>query len=478
MKSAKWKFCCGILLTPEYATASESDECPRCGGENHYEMIDTSLLVGLVGFTNTGKTVSLATLYDQLSHSSRQWNVKINDEAFEHFAETYKGIGMGRIAPTVPAGPLYLFMRIIWQRRYPIDLIMFDVAGEHYSQSVFRKNTDNWPAKSLEGILARCRSIMVTIACEDLQRRRSALPDDHDPDREMARLFRALLATKNCLRQVIVLLVGIDVYAETAPEADRLAHSDFDSQYRIFAGVIKNARIALDVVPISNIGLGNTWEKLGDGAPLNPYNVLEPVRRLMPFYLPWWRRLFRLPSRSRAPHELASSARRSQAESQHTRVTSPAQHPAGDSRTATRGSVFVSYRRDDGSETARLLRRELQSLGWQVFLDVDDLRSSYFDERLLLEVDRADSFIIILSPDALSRCVDAGDFLRQEIARAIALKKRIVPVIKDGFTFPQLDSMPADIRELARHNGVRYSHDFFQATLDKLVSFLAEAESV
>jgi uncharacterized membrane protein YeaQ/YmgE (transglycosylase-associated protein family) len=140
-----------------------------------------------------------------------------------------------------------------------------------------------------------------------------------------------------------------------------------------------------------------------------------------------------------------------------------------------RGSVFISYRRDRGSEAARLIQKELESRGWNVFLDVDDLRSSYFDERLLREIDKADNFVIILSPEALNRCSQEDDFLRKEIAHALARKKRIVPIIKDGFSFPDNEVLPADIRELSRHNGIRYSHDFFQAAMDKLVSFLAES---
>ena len=51
------------------------------------------------------------------------------------------------------------------------------------------------------------------------------------------------------------------------------------------------------------------------------------------------------------------------------------EHPAG--------SVFISYRREGGAETARLLRYELLARGWDVFLDVEDLKGGTFDERLL-----------------------------------------------------------------------------------------------
>ena len=45
--------------------------------------------------------------------------------------------------------------------------------------------------------------------------------------------------------------------------------------------------------------------------------------------------------------------------------------------------AFISYRRETGADTARLIRAELLSRGMKTFLDVDDLGSFHFDERLL-----------------------------------------------------------------------------------------------
>jgi hypothetical protein len=134
--------------------------------------------------------------------------------------------------------------------------------------------------------------------------------------------------------------------------------------------------------------------------------------------------------------------------------------------------VFISYRREGGAETARLIRSELQKRGIDAFLDVDDLGASHFDERLLGEIERASSFVLILSPGSLRRCREEGDWLRREIAHAIEKKKNIVPVLKDGFDFPPVDSLPSQIADLPRYNCVVYSHAYFGATIDKLISFL------
>lgn len=45
--------------------------------------------------------------------------------------------------------------------------------------------------------------------------------------------------------------------------------------------------------------------------------------------------------------------------------------------------IFISYRRQGGAETARLISSHMQSQGFDVFLDVDRIRSEFFDDRLL-----------------------------------------------------------------------------------------------
>lgn len=137
--------------------------------------------------------------------------------------------------------------------------------------------------------------------------------------------------------------------------------------------------------------------------------------------------------------------------------------------------AFISYRRETGADTARLIRAELLSRGMKTFLDVDDLGSFHFDERLLQEIEGSPHFILILSPGALDRCIDEDDWLRREIAHAISKDRNIVPVLKEGFRFPPKKSLPSDIADLPRYNCVQYSHTYFEATIDKLLDFCGGA---
>ena len=135
-------------------------------------------------------------------------------------------------------------------------------------------------------------------------------------------------------------------------------------------------------------------------------------------------------------------------------------------------STFISYRREGGAEIARLISSQLQRRGVTTFLDIDDLGAQCFDERLLNAIKSAQNFVLILSPGSLDRCGDENDWLRQEISLALRLRKNIVPVFKEGFVFPDPTRIPQDLADLPRYNCVTFSHEYFGASLDRLVGFL------
>ena len=147
----------------------------------------------------------------------------------------------------------------------------------------------------------------------------------------------------------------------------------------------------------------------------------------------------------------------------------PAAEPA---RAEASKGVFLSYRREGGAETARLLRKELERHGVPCFLDVDDLGASHFDDRLLGEIERRPNFVVILSPGCLDRCADESDWLRREISFAIAKQKNVVPILKQEFDFPAREALPEDLSDLPRYNCVVYSHSYFSAAMERLLGFL------
>ncbi len=150
----------------------------------------------------------------------------------------------------------------------------------------------------------------------------------------------------------------------------------------------------------------------------------------------------------------------------------PSHNLRGLIRFAFRKTTFISYRRETGSEMARIVQSELNKRGFSYFLDVDDLGAQQFGTELLKEIEAAPNFVVVLSPGCLDRCKDKDDWLRREIAHAITTQRNIVPILIDGFDYPARKFLPVDVDELTNHNGVTYSHEYFSATFDKLVGFL------
>jgi exo-beta-1,3-glucanase (GH17 family) len=134
--------------------------------------------------------------------------------------------------------------------------------------------------------------------------------------------------------------------------------------------------------------------------------------------------------------------------------------------------IFISYRREGSPEIARLLKREFEQRGYQVFLDVENLGSHHFDEALQKIIETTPHFLLILSPHALPTHSSRGDVFRQEIAHAIRMDRNIIPIRLPDFKFPDRKDLPHDIADIVRYNAVDYSHQFFDATLAKIEEFI------
>ena len=132
--------------------------------------------------------------------------------------------------------------------------------------------------------------------------------------------------------------------------------------------------------------------------------------------------------------------------------------------------IFISYRREGGYAMARLLYECFKNTGLSVFLDLEELRAGPFNDKLYEAIDSCENFVLVLPPNSLDRCVHQNDWLRLEIEHAIRQKKNIIPVMMDGFTFPE--DLPPSMQVLPFFNGVQSSREYFDATIKKLISML------
>ncbi|EQB78384.1 sterile alpha and TIR motif-containing protein 1 [Camelus ferus] len=143
--------------------------------------------------------------------------------------------------------------------------------------------------------------------------------------------------------------------------------------------------------------------------------------------------------------------------------------PSGDTP-----DVFISYRRNSGSQLASLLKVHLQLHGFSVFIDVEKLEAGKFEDKLIQSVTDARNFVLVLSAGALDKCMqdhDCKDWVHKEIVTALSCGKNIVPVI-DGFEWPEPQALPEDMQAVLSFNGIKWSHEYQEATIEKIIRFL------
>jgi len=142
-------------------------------------------------------------------------------------------------------------------------------------------------------------------------------------------------------------------------------------------------------------------------------------------------------------------------------------------------SGFISYRRDGGSQTATCIKVYIEKITnncKHIFLDVDELQTGRFDEKLLRVIEEVDNFIIILSPGCLDHCNEKNDWLKREICHALYNNKNIIPVLIDGFTFPEekfFKQLPEVMRTLPNYSGIIWNHTDTQSTICKILRYMA-----
>lgn len=115
-------------------------------------------------------------------------------------------------------------------------------------------------------------------------------------------------------------------------------------------------------------------------------------------------------------------------------------------------SVFISYRRSH-VYTALAVYKNLREHGYDVFFDYESIDSGAFDRIILNQIAARAHFIVILTPGALVRCAEPGDWLRHEIEYAIDQKRNIIPLFFENFEFAhEQEHLTGKLALLPRYN--------------------------
>jgi hypothetical protein len=133
-------------------------------------------------------------------------------------------------------------------------------------------------------------------------------------------------------------------------------------------------------------------------------------------------------------------------------------------------TVFISYRRTN-LPWALAIYQNLTSRGYDVFFDYKSINSGDFEQVILGNIRARAHFVLVLTPSALERCGQPGDWLRREIETAITEKRNIVPLFLEGFKFgdPVLSKqLTGKLILLKNYNGMNVPADFFDEAMERL----------
>lgn len=138
--------------------------------------------------------------------------------------------------------------------------------------------------------------------------------------------------------------------------------------------------------------------------------------------------------------------------------TTPVKEPS------TEGYGFISYRRDENDAMATLLADKLKRVlpGWTFFLDFGAIPPGT-DFKTVIDDGLAKSDLLIVlmrenwigaRANGTARISDPGDFVRHEVATALARGIRILPVLVNDAKMPPAAVLPPDIAGLRGINAI------------------------
>ena len=148
-------------------------------------------------------------------------------------------------------------------------------------------------------------------------------------------------------------------------------------------------------------------------------------------------------------------------------------------------AIFISYRRDDSEgEAGRLFDDLTRTFGGNsVFMDVDGINPG-MDFRKAIDDNVASCGVLLamIGPSWSTiknnagerRLDDANDFVRLEIASALARSIAVIPVLVHDAKMPHPGDLPENLKDLAYRNSVEITHARWNSDVQLLTTALAK----
>src|SRR5215470_934630 len=152
------------------------------------------------------------------------------------------------------------------------------------------------------------------------------------------------------------------------------------------------------------------------------------------------------------------------------------------------GGVFINYRGEDSDTAAVLVDRELvvRFGADQVFLDCRSiLAGTDFAVELLKRLRSCSVLLVVIGPRWLTLTDAAGqrridspaDWVRREIAEAMACGLRVIPILTGNVALPGKADLPKDIAQLSGRQYVSLRRRYIRSDLNFLVERITEADT-
>ena len=136
--------------------------------------------------------------------------------------------------------------------------------------------------------------------------------------------------------------------------------------------------------------------------------------------------------------------------------------------------VFISYRRNGGSERAELLKLILEKYGYnhsRIFMDTHSIESCNFKQKIKEAICFSKDFLLIITKGCFDS-VKEEDYWIFEIKEALSLGKRIIPIFFDGIESIDSKKLPEELTAISEINGIIYHPQYADAFYIKLLSFI------
>jgi len=140
--------------------------------------------------------------------------------------------------------------------------------------------------------------------------------------------------------------------------------------------------------------------------------------------------------------------------------------------------IYISYRRNDVAVSAGRIYDFLSNRfgSDNTFLDLAAIQpGADFTSLIKDAVASADAVLVLIGPSWLSASLRTpDDFVRLEVAAALAAGKRVVPVLLEGARMPSLDELPPDLDGLVRRNALVVGANSWGADMERLSTALED----